>query len=246
MIRIAICDDDIQYMRNNVGQIIGSISKELNTDIKVTLFSDGNRLFNNFKNGIYFDIVILDIDMPSINGKALAEKLRSIDNSFYLAFLTAYKMEVFTSAKYKFNAFIPKDFETEQIESELKRIVNEYLSNKPKFELFKVIRDGIPSMLKTAISNIMYFYLEDKQIYLVTSTEEILLENKIFSSIVNKYIDKGFFESHRNYLVNVGMINEICDNYAKLCNGERVPVSKRSRKGLIQAVSNYIMMEESI
>lgn len=86
MIRIAICDDDIQYMKNSIGRLVYEISSSLNTEIEIKLFSDGNRLIHCFENGTYFDIVILDIDMPAINGKMVAERLRTMDNSFYLAF----------------------------------------------------------------------------------------------------------------------------------------------------------------
>ena len=244
MIKIAICDDDIQYMRENVGKLVCEISASMNTEIEIKLFSDGNRLLNCFKNGKYFDIVILDIDMPAINGKVLAEHLRTIDHSFYLVFLTSYKMEVFDSIKYKFNAFIPKDFELQKITSELSRVISDYLSNHPKFEFFEILRDGLPSFVKIPIQNILYFYLSEKQLYIKTLNDEFILTERIFSVVTDKYINKGFYESYRNYLVSVAKITEICDNYAILCNSEKVPVSKRARKGLIRAVSNYVLLEE--
>lgn len=245
MIRIAICDDDIQYMKNSIGRLVYEISSSLNTEIEIKLFSDGNRLIHCFENGTYFDIVILDIDMPAINGKRVAERLRTMDNSFYLAFLTSYKMEVFDSVKYKFNAFIPKDYEPTKISAELSRVINDYLCNHPESEFFEILRDGLPSFVKIPIQNIMYFYLSGKQLYVRTLNDEFILTERIFSSIADKYLSKGFYESFRNYLVNVGKIVEVCDNYAILCNDEKVPVSKRARKGLIRAVSDYILLEEA-
>ena len=245
MIRIAICDDDIQYLKRDIGKLVCKISAEMNIEVEIKLFSDGNKLIDYFKAGKYFDIVILDIAMPEINGKILAEQLRAIDSSFYLAFLTSYKMEVFDSIKYNFNAFIPKDFEPSKIEAELKRVINDFISGNPESELFEITREGLTSFVKIPITNILFIYLSDKQLRLRTLNEELLLTERGFSTVADKFRNKGFYEPHRNYLVNVGKITEICDNYAILCNGERIPVSKRAGKGLIQAVANYILMEEA-
>lgn len=115
----------------------------------------------------------------------------------------------------------------------------------PESEFFEILRDGLPSFVKIPIQNIMYFYLSGKQLYVRTLNDEFILTERVFSSIVDKYMSKGFYESFRNYLVNVGKIVEVCDNYAILCNDEKVPVSKRARKGLIRAVSDYILLEEA-
>lgn len=245
MIKIALCDDDMGYLKGNIKELIFRISRSLDTQIEIRLFSDGNRLINQFVTGHYYDIVILDIDMPSINGKELARKLRNIDSTFFLVFLTSYKMEIFNSVQYKFNAFIPKENIDADIEAELSRVINEYMTCKPEFELFEILRNGILSNIKVTIQHILYFYFHDKRIFLKTTTEELLLTERVFSVIVEKYRCKGFYESYRNYLLNVGKVIEISDNYVVLCNGEKLPVSKRYKKGLVREVADYILMEET-
>lgn len=116
---------------------------------------------------------------------------------------------------------------------------------KPEFELFEILRNGILSNIKVTIQNILYFYFHDKRIFLKTTTEELLLTERVFSVIVEKYRCKGFYESYRNYLLNVGKVIEISDNYVVLCNGEKLPVSKRYKKGLVREVADYILMEET-
>lgn len=244
MIRIALCDDDMGYLRGDLKELIIRISRSLDTRIEISLFSDGSRLLDQFVAGHYYDIVVLDIDMPGINGKELAGKLRDIDGTFFLVFLTSYKMEIFNTIQYKFNAFIPKENAAADIESELNRVVSEYMTYKPEFELFEILRNGILSNIKVTLRNILYFHYRDKGIIMKTTTEELLLTERVFSVIVEKYRSKGFSESYRNYLVNVGKITEISDNYAVMCNGEKLPVSKRYKKGLVRAVADHILMEE--
>lgn len=245
MIKIALCDDDVGYLKSNIRDLIFRVSRFLDTHIEICIFSDGNQLVNQFVTGHYYDIVILDIDMPNINGKELAKKLRDIDSTFFLVFLTSYKMEIFNTVQYKFNAFIPKENAATDIESELNRVISEYMTYKPEFELFEILRNGILSNIKVTIQNILYFYFYNKQIFLKTTTEELLLNERVFSVIVEKYRSKGFYESYRNYLLNVGKVIEISDNYVIMCNGEKLPVSKRYKKGLIREFADYILMEET-
>lgn len=245
MIRIALCDDDAGYLNGNIKDLIFKISRSLDTQVEVRMFSDGNILLNQFVTGHYYDIVILDIDMPNINGKELAKKLRDIDSTFCLVFLTSYKMEIFNTVQYKFNAFIPKENAAADIESELNRVVSEYMTCKPESELFEILRNGILTNIKVTIQNILYFYFHNKQIILKTTTEELLLNERVFSVIVKKYRSKGFYEPYRNYLLNVGKVTEISDNYVLMCNGEKLPVSKRYKKGLIREFADYILMEET-
>ncbi len=245
MIKIAFCDDDIKYLKENVKELIFRISRTLDTQIEIRLFSDGNQLLSQFLNGHYYDIVILDIDMPEINGKELAKKLRAIDSTFFLVFLTSYRMEIFNTVQYKISAFIPKENADADIEAELSRVISEYMTCKPEYELFEILRNGVLSNIKVTIQNILYFHYCDKGIIMKTTAEELLLTERVFSVIAERYKGRGFYESYRNYLINIGKAEEISDNYVLLCNGEKLPVSKRYKKGLIRAVADHILMEET-
>lgn len=72
MIRIAVCDDDATFISKTLKYALAAAIKasELTPDVK--FFTDGTLLLKEFQNGIYYDIIILDIDMPKINGKDLA------------------------------------------------------------------------------------------------------------------------------------------------------------------------------
>jgi two-component SAPR family response regulator len=79
--RILIVDDeaDINFMFKVVLQ---------NDGFKVDSFSDPLLALEDFKSRIY-DLVLLDIVMPVINGFELYEKIKKIDNKVKICFLTA-------------------------------------------------------------------------------------------------------------------------------------------------------------
>lgn len=61
-----------------------------NNQFIVTTFNDPLEAFSRFKPGLY-DLLILDIRMPGMNGFQLYQKIRSIDNEVKVCFLTAFE-----------------------------------------------------------------------------------------------------------------------------------------------------------
>jgi CheY-like chemotaxis protein len=56
---------------------------------EVDAFSDPVLALSNFKSGVY-DLLLLDVRMPQINGFELYEKLRKIDSNVKACFITAH------------------------------------------------------------------------------------------------------------------------------------------------------------
>jgi CheY-like chemotaxis protein len=57
----------------------------------VDSFDNPVSTLNNFKAGLY-DLVLLDIKMPAMDGFKLYEEMKKIDNKFKVCFLTASEM----------------------------------------------------------------------------------------------------------------------------------------------------------
>jgi len=60
----------------------------LNTEFTVHAFTNPKMAFRRFK-AMYYDLVILDVKMPGINGFELYSKLKSLDPDIKVLFLTA-------------------------------------------------------------------------------------------------------------------------------------------------------------
>ena len=70
---------------------------------KVNCFNDPFLALKNFKNSFY-DLVMLDIVIPDMNGFELSERIRKIDNNVKICFLTAGEVP----SKLQFDPFIGK------------------------------------------------------------------------------------------------------------------------------------------
>ena len=59
--------------------------------IQVDTFADPKEALTSFKAGVY-DLLLLDIRMPNINGFELYEELKKIDDKPKVCFITAYEL----------------------------------------------------------------------------------------------------------------------------------------------------------
>ena len=247
MLKIAICDDETIFMHKILKPYINMALKAAKVTGEISFFTDGQKLIDDFKNDNIYDIVILDIDMPGLNGKQTAEKLRIINSSFFLIFSTSFKAEVYNTIPYRINAFISKDSDKETYIKELSRVFNEYIKLKPQYEIFEIVDEyKNKSVLKLMLNDIFYICCINKVIYLNTGTKEYILSEKRFESVVEKYLPRGFFEICRGYIVNLSRVKKANSLEIVLDNDKKLPVSRRKHKYVLEALSKMILQESDM
>ena len=102
----------------------GISNNDKSKEFEVDLFNSPEVALSNFKPGQY-DLLLLDIVMPQMNGFELHEKLKTIDNKVRVCFITAYEInyhairDLFpTSAEV--DCFIRKPIEKEELKRRLR------------------------------------------------------------------------------------------------------------------------------
>ncbi|MDQ6667412.1 MAG: response regulator [Thermoproteota archaeon] len=95
---------------------------------EVDCFTEPVLALKNFKAGFY-DLVILDIKMPEMDGFELHRQLKNIDNTVKICFLTASEMYYEEFRKEDFceldkDLFLRKPIKNEELIKEIDRIIN--------------------------------------------------------------------------------------------------------------------------
>ena len=95
---------------------------------KVETFTDPQKALSNYKPS-YYDLVILDITMPKMDGFQLYDEIKKKDQKAKVCFLTASELYYEEFRKKEYNAidknlFIRKPIENELLLNEVKRIIN--------------------------------------------------------------------------------------------------------------------------
>jgi two-component SAPR family response regulator len=118
--KILIVDDeaDITFTLKEGIEKSGSFS--------VDTFNDPQLALSNYKSG-YYDLLIIDIRMPSMTGFELYRKIREIDSKVTVCFITAYetyyekfRQEFFPLEEIK--GFIRKPIQVEDLERFVKAV----------------------------------------------------------------------------------------------------------------------------
>lgn len=124
--KILLCEDD-----TNLGLVMKN-SLELH-DYDVTLERDGRLGLAAFQRE-KFDLVLLDVMMPHMDGFTLAEEIRDVDPDIPLFFLSAKTMKEDIIAGYKLGAddYITKPFDSDVLLHKIKAILkrNEELNRE--------------------------------------------------------------------------------------------------------------------
>lgn len=170
--RILLVEDDL-----NLGRLLKNYL-ELN-NLNVELCRDGEVGFTTFKNN-KFDLCILDIMMPKVDGFMLAEQIRSINPSVPLFFLSARNMKQDIIKGYKLGAddYITKPFDSEvlllKIQAILKRNLEITEAPITTFSDFRLGKFSFNSKLRLLTIDDQTLKLSPKENALL----QLLCENK--------------------------------------------------------------------
>jgi DNA-binding response OmpR family regulator len=94
---------------------------------KVDTFNDPKEALSNYKPG-YYDLVILDIKMPKMDGFQLYDEIKKKDHKAKVCFLTASELYYEEFRKREYNAidknlFLRKPIENEELLKKVNRIM---------------------------------------------------------------------------------------------------------------------------
>ncbi|RXJ84572.1 LytTR family DNA-binding domain-containing protein [Arcobacter sp. CECT 8985] len=160
--------------------------------------------FNELEQNCNFDVYILDINMPDINGLDLAQDIFSKNANAFIVFQTAY--EEFALKAFKLGAidYLLKPFTKEELDVSIKRAISYSSENKSiKF----LTKNGDEA----------YLLKPEDIVYIQADLNEVIFRTKTGFSYYSKKISdmqdllKGFnfFRVHRSYIINLDYIKSM-------------------------------------
>ncbi|MBO4397813.1 MAG: response regulator transcription factor [Bacteroidaceae bacterium] len=190
-VRILLCEDD-----ENLGMLLREYLEAKGYDAELCI--DGEEGYNAFQEGTY-DLCILDVMMPKMDGFTLASKIRDINPDIPFMFLTAKTMRDDVKAGFELGAddYITKPFSMEEVVFRIEAILRRARGKKNRdvssFPIGKYIFDSQKQLLT----------IGNKQEKLTTKEAELLklLCNKINELLPRDYalrtiwIDDNYFNA---------------------------------------------------
>lgn len=237
--KIALCDDNELFLKNTK-KIISDLLTAYGISHNVFSFISGEAIINAVKNNT-FDIIFLDIDMPGLNGKDVAQQLRIMArNRFKLVFISDYYEEVFYTFKYDIESFIPKKQIAEFLPNELRRIIDIINKEDRHSFSFKYSIDSRTLNGKAFLDEIMFIESLNGQVFLHTVSYNYKLVNYKFEKIKEQFNQFDFVDIHRTCFVNIAYISSVEKDNVFLKNGDSLPLSRRKRNTVNNAFFLFV------
>ena len=223
-----LCDDEL-YAHDSIAKILADYSHQRGVDIEILDYSSAKELLEA---GNEMDFLLLDIDMPEMDGIEAGHKLRSKGASYKIIMLTARDDRFREAFKIGAFRFVSKPFESKDIFE----AVDDVRENMSAFQKVQVYRDGV--QYNIVQRDILYVEANHSSTLIFTATNEFRSELPL--SVWKDALDgKAFFQCHKSFIVNMGKIESIQGNTVIMVGGDKVSVSRRLHNEFMRAYMEY-------
>ena len=231
MLHIAIVEDE-ETVRNQEKEFIERYSKEHKIDIKISEFENGEVILERYDRS--FDIMLLDIEMPGMNGMELAKRIRAVDEQMVLVFIT--NMAQYAIEGYSVDAldFVLKPINYYTFAFKLGRAIERARTREDK-EVILNLSNGIR---RIRISQIYCVDIQNRILHYHTAEGDFYVRGTL-QAVEEELGLYHFVKCNHWYLVNLKYVSEIRDNLVMVA-GKKLEISRRNKKNFLHAVTNYV------
>lgn len=221
MVYIAICDDD-ENMVEYVNKVVYEYFFKNKMLVKIIPYTNSENLAFDVQEGHYFDMIILDIQMPKLSGMQLAKSIRNHIPNCLIIFLTSYLKYAIDAFDLSAFRYIPKNEISKRLESALNDASEMIFSKESQYYIINT-----PKVLKKIFYNdILYITKDGKNSIIFTLQNERIRVRKSLSRLYKELNCEELVFIDRGCISNISNIMKIEDNSLYMRNGEKIDVSK--------------------
>lgn len=230
MIRVAIVDDEKAVMQE-FEQYLNRFAEEEKVTFEISTFSDGAKLIGNYRP--VWDLLLLDIEMPVMNGFLVAQQIRQMDAEVTIMFIT------------NLTQYAIKGYEVDALDYVLKPVNYYAFAMKMKKALrklegknqgFRMLKEG-ENVIKVALSKIYYIEVFDHRLCYHTASGDYTTTGSL-AKLEKELSGQGFLRVHSGYLVNIRYVEGLTANMIRVKEKE-LPLSRLRHKEVMDAMLNY-------
>lgn len=229
MIRIAICDDSAADLKALREKTIKYMKGRVGTErVSVVCYAVSRQLWYDVQGEEIADIYILDVDMPGVDGFALAEIIHSHNPAAIILFLTAH-MEL-AAKGYLVQAF--RYIHKLNVDAELTEALDAALKQWAHAKKASVALRHYGEYCRVLHSEIKYVKRVGRQLEIGTTSFDTVRDNRGVKAFFTLLNDSRFVFIDRSCFVNIDYIQQIIGWEVVLTTGERLAVSRRMLQNL--------------
>ena len=231
VLHIAICDDEkdfVQYLTD----LINRYGRETGRDIKITAYYDGMELIE--KSDTPIDLIFLDIQMRIVNGLHAAGRIRQMDDTVGIIFLTTLAQYGLEGYKYHAANYIIKPMKYPRLKSEL----DKFIERSRKEDAPSLVIANDTGKYKVPLKSIRYVETYNRNLMFHTEQENIICYRSM-KEAERELCGKDFARCHTSYIVNLFYVKGVKKLDIELITGETIPISQPRRKEFMERLTEY-------
>lgn len=231
LLKLAIAEDDPKCA-SDLRSFVERYCQEHGLELQLQVFPDGMELVEQYQP--VWDVLLLDIEMPHLDGMKAAERIRAVDPAVLIIFITY--MGKFAIRGYEVSAldFVLKPVNYAKLAMRLRHVEEIIRRREERFLL--VSENGELSRVLTA--DIHYIEVANRHIHIHTA-ERTYITNGTLSKLEQNLEGQPFARCSHSYLVNLRHVTHV-QRDTVLMEGEGVPLSRSKQKSFLQSLSNYM------
>ncbi len=234
MVRIGVCDDDAWAAAAHK-QIAEECLRQKGCAGEAFLYTDsGNLLYDIEEDGFFFDLILLDIEMPGNTGMEIAERIKPFLPDVKIIFITShieYAIDAFELSVFR---YVPK----EEISKRLPAAIGDAV------ELIR-LEEGKAYTIRTSsrYEKIPYrdiYYIErDGKNASITAAGGVSKVRKSLQQVYGELEGEEFIYIDRGCIVNMIYIMQIKNSTVVLKNGAVLPISRTHLQEVKEQINRY-------
>lgn len=231
MVRIAIVEDNAAC----VGQLqdyLRRYQQEYGEYFDVKVFQDGEQLVFDYRPE--YDILLMDIEMPHMDGITAARAVREQDPEVLILFITNMAQYAIDGYSVRARSYLLKPVNYYAFALELKDAITTL--QKPRQD--SIILNIEDTMTRVPVGQILY--LESQGHNMLIHMPKQVVRTRITMKEMEQTLEPYFFaRCSVSYLVNLAHVTSVSGANA-IVAGDTLPISRQKRREFLSALTGYI------
>ncbi|MBP3486767.1 MAG: response regulator transcription factor [Roseburia sp.] len=234
MLHIAVCDDEETMAAANAAAA-EEVLRECGSIGRIATYTDsGNLLYDITEDGFYFDLILLDIEMPGSTGMEIARKIKPALPNAKIIFITShieYAVDAFELSVFR---YVPKQDREKRLAAAIRDAVKLLAIEEGRIYTIQTSS----RLEKIPYREILYIERDGKNATLVTESGASKVR-KSLQQVCEELASEEFLYIDRGCIVNLIHVMQVKDGTAVLKNQTALPISRSHLKEVKERINEY-------